>query len=377
MNFRTFLRENKMDEPQNNVSEINIIDEKPKQKSASKQKKNSAGFIILIALIVITLGFASYAVITRQDDSSAPVNTEQNNTNNKPIEIFKSFNFSSENEKGPVLPKGEYIAKIFITGVIQEENKTYSQKWLLNTISALEKDDNNKGIILFIDSPGGSVYESDEAYLALLQYQKSNKPVWAYMGSLAASGGYYISCGAQYICANRNTLTGSIGVIAGESVDLTELMANLGIKSKTFTAGRNKNMLNYNSSLTEEHEQIMQSIADECYEQFTDIVAESRGLSKEEVYKLADGRIYTASQAKEASLINSIGTLDELIETMQRKEFDFAEYETADFSYQKEDSIYRMIMGSAKEFKKASLGIPDAVMEVLEPQIEFPAYYYK
>ena len=61
---------------------------------------------------------------------------------------------------------------------------------------ALEKDDNNKGIILFIDSPGGSVYESDEAYLALLQYQKSNKPVWAYMGSLAASGGYYISCGA-------------------------------------------------------------------------------------------------------------------------------------------------------------------------------------
>ena len=182
-----------MDEPQNNVSEINIIDEKPKQKSASKQKKNSAGFIILIALIVITLGFASYAVITRQDASSAPVNTEQNNTNNKPIEIFKSFNFSSENAKGPVLPKGEYIAKIFITGVIQEENKTYSQKWLLNTISALEKDDNNKGIILFIDSPGGSVYESDEAYLALLQYQKSNKPVWAYMGSLAASGGYYIS----------------------------------------------------------------------------------------------------------------------------------------------------------------------------------------
>ena len=103
-----------MDEPQNNVSEINIIDEKPKQKSASKQKKNSAGFIILIALIVITLGFASYAVITRQDASSAPVNTEQNNTNNKPIEIFKSFNFSSENANGSVLPKGEYIAKIFI-----------------------------------------------------------------------------------------------------------------------------------------------------------------------------------------------------------------------------------------------------------------------
>ncbi len=365
-----------MDEPQNNVSEINIIDEKPKQKSASKQKKNSAGFIILIALIVITLGFASYAVITRQDASSAPVNTEQNNTNNKPIEIFKSFNFSSENAKGPVLPKGEYIAKIFITGVIQEENKTYSQKWLLNTISALEKDDNNKGIILFIDSPGGSVYESDEAYLALLQYQKSNKPVWAYMGSLAASGGYYISCGAQYICANRNTLTGSIGVIAGESVDLTELMANLGIKSKTFTAGRNKNMLNYNSPLTEEHEQIMQSIADECYEQFTSIVALNRKIPIRDVKELADGRIYTAKQALNLKLIDKICNFDEAVTEMKSK-LNMENINVIDYQYSPKLSWYDFLSNAFANINPLAQTTESKVLDLISSNIKYPAYIYR
>ena len=365
-----------MDEPQNNVSEINIIDEKPKQKSASKQKKNSAGFIILIALIVITLGFASYAVITRQDASSAPVNTEQNNTNNKPIEIFKSFNFSSENAKGPVLPKGEYIAKIFITGVIQEENKTYSQKWLLNTISALEKDDNNKGIILFIDSPGGSVYESDEAYLALLQYQKSNKPVWAYMGSLAASGGYYISCGAQYICANRNTLTGSIGVIAGESVDLTELMANLGIKSKTFTAGRNKNMLNYNSPLTEEHEQIMQSIADECYEQFTSIVALNRKIPIRDVKELADGRIYTAKQALNLKLIDKICNFDEAVTEMKSK-LNMENINVIDYQYSPKLNWYDFLSNAFANINPLVQTTESKVLDLISSNIKYPAYIYR
>lgn len=365
-----------MDEPQNNVSEINIIDEKPKQKSASKQKKNSAGFIILIALIVITLGFTSYAVITRQDASSAPVNTEQNNTNNKPIEIFKSFNFSSENAKGPVLPKGEYIAKIFITGVIQEENKTYSQKWLLNTISALEKDDNNKGIILFIDSPGGSVYESDEAYLALLQYQKSNKPVWAYMGSLAASGGYYISCGAQYICANRNTLTGSIGVIAGESVDLTELMANLGIKSKTFTAGRNKNMLNYNSPLTEEHEQIMQSIADECYEQFTSIVALNRKIPVKDVKELADGRIYTAKQALNLKLIDKICSFDEAVTEMKSK-LNMENINVIDYQYSPKLSWYDFLSNAFANINPLVQTTESKVLDLISSNIKYPAYIYR
>lgn len=331
-------------------------------------KKGLAVFActIILAIAISIFSTANSALNNTKSTISAVSNSE--------TKIKDKLLGKKENK----FPKNEYIAKLFIKGVISESNDSYNQEWILSTIKNLQEDTNNRGIVLVINSPGGGVYQADEVFLALEKYKKeTERPVYAYFTSLAASGGYYVGCAADYIMANRNSLTGSIGVIAGQFTDLTGLMEKWGIKSTTIHSGRNKLMGNFNEPMTQEQQEIMQSIADECYEQFTDIVAESRGLSKEEVYKLADGRIYTASQAKEASLINSIGTLDELIETMQRKEFDFAEYETADFSYQKEDSIYRMIMGSAKEFKKASLGIPDAVMEVLEPQIEFPAYYYK
>ena len=164
----------------------------------------------------------------------------------------------------------------------------------MRKIKNAKNDPNNRGILLNINSPGGTVYESDEAYLALMD------------SSLAASGGYYIACAADYIYANRNTLTGSIGVIAGESVDATGLFEKIGIKMTTITAGRNKNMGNYNSVLTEEQRAIMQSIADEAYEQFTEIVSDSRGLSISQVKELADGRIYTAKQAKNNGLIDFV-----------------------------------------------------------------------
>lgn len=329
-----------------------------------------------LAVFACTIILAAAIFIFKTANSILSKNTKStiSTVSNSEAKIKDKLLGKKENK----FPKSEYIAKLFIKGVISEANDSYNQEWILSTIKDLQEDENNRGIVLVINSPGGGVYQADEVFLALEKYKKeTERPVYAYFTSLAASGGYYVGCAADYIMANRNSLTGSIGVIAGQFTDLTGFMEKWGIKSTTIHAGRNKLMGNFNEPMTQEQRNIMQSIADECYEQFTDIVAESRGLSKEEVYKLADGRIYTASQAKEASLINSIGTLDELIETMQRKEFDFAEYETADFSYKKEDSIYSLIMGSAKEFKKASLGIPDAVMEVLEPQIEFPAYYYK
>lgn len=337
----------------------------------SAKNYSKKGFAVFACTIILAIAISIFSTA-----NSALNNTKStiSAASNSEAKIKDKLLGKKENK----FPKNEYIAKLFIKGVISEANDSYNQEWILSTIKDLQEDMNNRGIVLIINSPGGGVYQADEVFLALEKYKKeTERPVYAYFTSLAASGGYYVGCAANYIMANRNSLTGSIGVIAGQFTDLTGLMEKWGIKSTTIHAGRNKLMGNFNEPMTQEQREIMQSIADECYEQFTDIVAESRGLSKEEVYKLADGRIYTAAQAIEASLINSIGTLDELIETMQRKEFDFAEYETADFSYKKEDSIYNLIMGSAKEFKKASLGIPDAVMEVLEPQIEFPAYYYK
>ena len=161
--------------------------------------------------------------------------------------IVALYFFQGRAKKDPSVKfsSSEFIAAIYVEGVIENKNASYNQEWLLTTIDNLKNNSKNVGIALFINSPGGGVYQSDEVYLALQDYKTANKKVYAYMGSLAASGGYYISCAAEKIYANRNTLTGSIGVIAGQSFDMTELMYNIGIESETFFAGRNKNMLNW------------------------------------------------------------------------------------------------------------------------------------
>ena len=261
----------------------------------------------------------------------------------------------------------DYVARLFVTGLIAPESESYCQSWILQTIEDLTHDKHNKGIILYVDSPGGGVYEADEVYLALMRY-KSDKgaPVYAYLGPLAASGGYYVSCAADSIWANRNTLTGSIGVIAGQFVDATELLSKIGVKSTTIHSGRNKLMGNLDEPMTQEQQQIMQRISDECYEQFTGIVAESRALPIETVLSLADGRLYTASQAMESSLIDAVGSYEDALDAMMRREFDFAQYPVEDFYYQRRMSLYEFLMGlSSLSRQEASSRSP----------LPFPAYF--
>lgn len=343
---------------------------KPAEQTAKKTKSKPTGLIILILFIVISLAFASYAAFGTKNDFYLPESQS---------EQIKPFFLSPENSKkqNPAkTAKSGYIAKIFITGIIQESNNTYNQKWLLETIDDLACDENNKGIILFVDSPGGSVYESDEAYCALLEYQETGKPVWAYLGSMAASGGYYISCGAERIFANRNTLTGSIGVIAGESLDLTELMQKLGIKSKTFTAGKNKNMLNFNSPLTEEQENIMLSVANECYDQFTSIVADSRNLDIETVRNLADGRIYTAKQALNLKLIDKIGTFEDAADDM-KKLLENEDLPVIDYQYMPKFTWYDFLTNALTHAGKLTQSTEGKIIDMLSSDIKYPAYLYK
>ena len=261
----------------------------------------------------------------------------------------------------------DYIARIYITDVIAPESETYCQSWILQTIEDLTEDEHNKGIILYVDSPGGGVYEADETYLALMRYKdKTGSPVYAYFGPLAASGGYYISCAADSIWANRNTLTGSIGVIAGQFVDATELLDKIGVKSTTIQSGRNKLMGDLTEPMSPEQQQIMQTISDECYEQFTSIVAESRSLPIETVVSLADGRVYTASQARDNGLIDAIGSFEDALDAMTRREFDFEEYPVEDYYYQRRASLYDLLMGLSSHTSQRSAS---------HPPLPFPAYY--
>jgi protease-4 len=182
------------------------------------------------------------------------------------------------------------------------------------------EDSYNKGILLYVDSPGGAVYETDELYLKLREYkQKTGRPVYTYMGSEAASGGYYISAATDRIFANRNCWTGSIGVIMGPMYDVKDLLNKYGVRTVTIASGKNKGMGSTTEHMTEEQKEILQTAIDEAYDQFVGCVADGRKMDEKKVRKLADGRLYTASQAKENGLIDEIGSREETLDDMRSK----------------------------------------------------------
>lgn len=222
------------------------------------------------------------------------------------------------------LPDREYVGVVNVVGTIQEQTTSdgifdtsegYRHLDTLEYIDRMKEDSSNKGILLRVDSPGGTVYESEELYLKLKEYQKeTNRPVWTYMEHYAASGGYYISAPSDKIYANPNTTTGSIGVIIS-GFDMTGLYEKLGIRSYSITSGKNKDM----SQMNEEQTAIYQSIVDESYGRFVEIVADGRKMSEEEVRKLADGRIYSAKQAKANGLVDEIGLYDDMKKDMSKE----------------------------------------------------------
>ncbi len=208
---------------------------------------------------------------------------------------------------------GESVAVLHIYGTIQNtetfDSVSYNHSFLMQTVDELMQDDTNKGIFLKISSGGGTVYHSDEFYLKLMEYkEETGRPIYAYFEETAASGAYYIACAADEIYANRNTTTGSIGVIISY-LDLSQLYENIGIEEVMIVSGANKGM--GAGELNEEQRAIYQSIVDESYEQFTSIVSEGRNMSIEQVKEIADGRIYTAQQGLENGLIDQLMPLED------------------------------------------------------------------
>lgn len=217
-------------------------------------------------------------------------------------------------------PADDYIAIVRVEGTIQEQTQTgvletasgYQHITTLEYIDNLKYDENNQGILLYVDSPGGTVYESEELYLKLQEYKEyTGRPVWGYMAHYAASGGYMISMAADKIYANPNTTTGSIGVIMS-GYDLTGLYEKLGIRYVSITSGANKD----SSKLTDEQIAIYQEQVNEYYSKFVGIVAEGRKMSEDEVKALADGRTYTANQALEKGLIDEISLYEDMTSDM-------------------------------------------------------------
>lgn len=218
------------------------------------------------------------------------------------------------------------IAVIEVNGVIEDVATSsifaqagYHHRDTLKMLEQAAEDDTVKGVILRVNTPGGGVVESAEIHKKVKELREiAKKPVYVSMGSVAASGGYYISAPASKIYANSATMTGSLGVIM-EAVNFSELADKIGIDFNTITSGPHKDIGSGAREMTDEERAILQSMVNNAYNDFVDVIADGRNMSKDNVKKIADGRIYDGRQAKEAGLIDELGDLEDTIAALKEE----------------------------------------------------------
>lgn len=219
------------------------------------------------------------------------------------------------------------IAVFNVDGVIQDTGETtplmstgtYNHRAFMDKLQMAKDNNDIKGIVLQVNSPGGGVVESAEIYDKINEIkQDTKKPVYVSMGSMAASGGYYISAPADKIYASPETLTGSLGVIM-QGYNYEKLAEKYGVEFVTIKSGPYKDIMSPNREMTEEERNILQSMIDNSYAQFVKIIADGRGMPEAEVRKLADGRIYDGRQAKEANLVDEFGHLADVTDAMKKE----------------------------------------------------------
>ena len=196
-------------------------------------------------------------------------------------------------------------------GIVKIEGTIVESEPIIDKIIKFRKSKRVKAIVLRINSPGGMVAPSQEIYQEVKKACREKKVIVS-MESVAASGGYYIACTADKIVANPGTLVGSIGVIL-QIENIEELFNKIGLRRKVVKSGKYKDIGSITRPMTEEEEAILQEFSDDIYNQFVDAVAEGRGMKREEVLKIADGRIFTGVQAVGLGLVDRLGNLQDAI----------------------------------------------------------------
>ena len=203
--------------------------------------------------------------------------------------------------EGPIISGGEGMS--FLSEAAISSDK------IVPLIHKLSKDNNVKAIVLRVDSPGGSALASDLIWRAL---EASGKPVVASMGDTAASGGYYISMGAETIFAEPGTLTGSIGVVGGK-IALDGLMKKVGVTTTVISRGKNSGVMSITEGFSDSEREAMQNMLNTIYEQFTQKAAAGRKMEHAKLEAMARGRVYTGRQAHALGLVDHLGTLADAI----------------------------------------------------------------
>lgn len=203
-------------------------------------------------------------------------------------------------------PTGDKVAVLKVEDVILDDQA------YLESLSKIKEDKQVKAVVVRIDSPGGAVGPSQEIYSELRKLNK-DMPVIASIGSVGASGGYYIACAARKIFANPGTITGSIGVVA-EFASYEKLLEWAKVDVEVIKTGKYKDVGSPFREMTDEDREYMQGLMNNVYSQFKSAVAESRNLDMAEVDKIADGKIFTGEQAKQLKLIDETGTMNDAID---------------------------------------------------------------
>ncbi|MEZ6185272.1 MAG: signal peptide peptidase SppA [Planctomycetota bacterium] len=218
--------------------------------------------------------------------------------------------------------QGDTLVLIEINGVIQQTvtsgglfsaSSTDMVEGIQRQLDQAADDAKVKGVLLAIDSPGGTVTASDRIWRAVERFKAdTGKKVVIHMGALCASGGYYIAASGDKILCEPTTITGSIGVILG-GLNFHGLLEEHGVKDVSITSGPNKALLSSTGEVQASHLEILQETVDDAYARFTQIVADGRGLAVEDVRGFADGRIYTPDRAKELGLVDQIGYREDAV----------------------------------------------------------------
>lgn len=277
--------------------------------------KNRRIIALVIVIALLVLSFGSDMVSRRESKLKSEENFIKSQISSFTDKSLKEKILMGTNEN-------EKIMVLNIEGVIAGSQGYmrgggYNHDEILKSIEDAKEDTKIKGIILKVNSPGGTVYHSAELWDRIMELKEIRKDIKIYtsMGTVAASGGYYVAAPSDKIFAAEETVTGSIGVIA-DYVNYTGLEEKLGIKHNVIKSADHKDIGSPSREMTDDEKYILKNTVMDSYEKFLDVVSQGRHISKDKLRPIADGRTYSGVQAKANGLVDEIGYFKDAIQAM-------------------------------------------------------------
>jgi protease IV len=266
------------------------------------------GGLVALGLLVLTVGLVAFVLTIGSGGGGGPAAS--------PVVYEEEYVSGEGLDKIAVIPIEGQIASA--DSAVPGTQPPVTPEGLADALRQAAEDERVAAVVLEVNSPGGGVTASDVMHQSILDFkERTGKPVVVSMGDVAASGGYYISTAADRIVANETTLTGSLGVFI-PLLNFSEAADKYGVTQEYIKSGKFKTMGNAWDELTPEERKIFQSIVQDDYEEFVEVIVEGRELSEERVREIADGRIYSGQQAKEIGLVDEFGGLDEAVRASRR-----------------------------------------------------------